>query len=402
PEAGDGPGRSVEVDVGVVGGGGQAAGVASGQALRGGGPAGRLLQSVVAAAAAWREVGAGVDGRLPVELLGADPGRGAGLRTLLPRRVPPAVSGQPVGQVPDGFVVVEVRLAYPALDARATDHVHAVFVLLDGEAGVVDRGRAKDDPGRLGGGRGGACLGEQPRDSERELPQALVRGGADLEDRPAQLLQLGPGQLGHGATVGHVDPVQRDQPGPVLQTAVRGQLRLQRRDIRGWIAVRLQRGRVHHVYEDGAALDVPQELQAQPLAGGRARDQARHVGDHERVAVDLNDAEVGYQRGERVVGNLGPGGGHGRDQRRLAGRREAHQPDVGDALEFEHHLQHLARLTQLGEARRAAASIGERRVATPAPATLRDLERGPGAHEIGEYLAAPGLDDGAVGYPYHQ
>ena len=45
--------------------------------------------------------------------------------------------------------------------------------------------------------------------------------------------------------------------------------------------------------------------------------------------------EVRHQRGERVVGDLRPRGRDARDQRRLAGVREADQADVGQQLQVE-------------------------------------------------------------------
>ena len=101
------------------------------------------------------------------------------------------------------------------------------------------------------------------------------------------------------------------------------------------------------------ALDVPQELQPEPLPFVRAFDDARDVGDDERAVVaELHDAEVGRERRERIVGDLGPRGGDDRQQRRLAGVRLADEPDVGDELELELERARLAVLARLILARR--------------------------------------------------
>ena len=70
------------------------------------------------------------------------------------------------------------------------------------------------------------------------------------------------------------------------------------------VAPRLQGRHVHHVNEDGAALDVAQEVKPQALALGGAGDEARHVGDGERVTADIDDTEVRLQRCEWVVRDL--------------------------------------------------------------------------------------------------
>ena len=60
------------------------------------------------------------------------------------------------------------------------------------------------------------------------------------------------------------------------------------------------------------ALDVLEELNAEPSAQVRPFDQARQIGHGEGLDVgefaDLDDAEVGLQRGEWVVGDLWPRG----------------------------------------------------------------------------------------------
>src|SRR5665647_3943988 len=115
------------------------------------------------------------------------------------------------------------------------------------------------------------------------------------------------------------------------------------------VAVRLECGAVEHMHQHRAPLDVAQELQAKTLALAGARDEAGHVGDGEPGGTGLHDAEIGHQRGERVVRDLGPGRRHRRDQARLAGAGEADQRDVRDRLELEDHIGVLPRFALLGE-----------------------------------------------------
>ena len=91
--------------------------------------------------------------------------------------------------------------------------------------------------------------------------------------------------------------------------------------------------------DDAGALDVLEELDAEACAQVRAFDEAGQVGDGEGLGVgelaDLDDAEVGLQRGEGVVGDLGPGGGEARDQRGLADVGVADEAGVGQQAEFQ-------------------------------------------------------------------
>ena len=157
------------------------------------------------------------------------------------------------------------------------------------------------------------------------------------------------------------------------------------------------RGAVDDVHQHRAALDVPQEIQAQAAALGRAGDQPGHVGDGEGVLPRRHHTEVGHQRGERVVGDLRLGRRDHRHQRRLARRREADQPDVGDGLEFEGEVACLARLAEQREPGRLAGPGRQRGVAEPAAAAGGGLEAGARADQVGEQPAVLVEHDGAVG-----
>ena len=62
----------------------------------------------------------------------------------------------------------------------------------------------------------------------------------------------------------------------------------------------------------------------------------------------------------------------------------------------------LARLAQLGEARRPAAGVGQRRVAAPATAAGGHHQRRTGAGQVGDHGAVGRMYDRAVRYPQDQ
>ena len=85
-----------------------------------------------------------------------------------------------------------------------------------------------------------------------------------------------------------------------------------------------QRRQVEQQQEDPGPLDVAQELVAEAPALAGALDETGDVGHDELdVVVGPHDAEVGLERGERVVGDLRLGRGDPRDQRGLAHVGEA-------------------------------------------------------------------------------
>ena len=78
--------------------------------------------------------------------------------------------------------------------------------------------------------------------------------------------------------------------------------------------------------EHAGPLHVLQEAETQALAGVRSFDDARDVGhDETPMPGEPDDAEVGLERGEGIVGDLGP---RGRDDARAACscRRWARRP----------------------------------------------------------------------------
>ena len=131
----------------------------------------------------------------------------------------------------------------------------------------------------------------------------------------------------------------------------------------------IERREVDEHAQGSGPLDVAEELVAEPLALGGAFDEPGDVGDHELGAVvEADDAEVRFERGERVVGHLGLGRRDAADEGALAGVREPDESDVGHELELELEPPFHAVLALLGERRRPAV-VGEEPGVAPATPT---------------------------------
>ena len=226
-----------------------------------------------------------------------------------------------------------------------------------------------------------------------------MRGRGDREHLQAHRLELRADELGELLGLRHIHLVEDDDAGAFrdrdraqrqLQlVGVFGQLVLKRLVVGDRVAVRLQRGAVDDVGDDLGALDVAQELQAQALALGGARDQAGHVRDRVAAVAGHDHAQVRHQRGERVVRDLRLGGAHRGHQARLAGAREPHQRHVGDGLEFQDHVAFLARFAEQREARGAARLVGQGDVAQTAGAARRGHEPVAVMAQVGQLFAGP-------------
>ncbi len=175
------------------------------------------------------------------------------------------------------------------------------------------------------------------------------------------------------------------------------QLSFDRLEVADRIAVGFHRRAVDDVHERGAPLDVAQELKTQTAPFTRATNEAGNVGHREPRLPRLHDAEVRDERGERVVGDLRPGGRQRRDQRGLARVRVADERDVSDGLQFEHDILDRAWLAEQREAGRLATRRRQRCVAEAATPTLRDDVGRTRADQVGQHDAVLGLDDRAVG-----
>jgi hypothetical protein len=135
------------------------------------------------------------------------------------------------------------------------------------------------------------------------------------------------------------------------------------------------------VDEHGAALDMAEEAVAEPLALMSAFDQAGNIGQHEVALADGDDAEIGVERGEGVVGDLRLGGGDGGEEGRLAGIGQADEAGIGDQLQPQPDPLLGAEQAGIGATRRLVGAGLEMRVAE---AAIAALEQGQLLADFGE------------------
>ena len=136
----------------------------------------------------------------------------------------------------------------------------------------------------------------------------------------------------------------------------------------------VERRQVEHVDEQPRALDVREELVAEPRAVARALDQPGDVGDDELALGALERPEHRLERREGVVGDLRRRAREPRQQRGLAGVGQADEADVGEQLQRQLEPALLARQPALGEAGRLARRVANRllpRPPEPPRATMR-------------------------------
>lgn len=128
----------------------------------------------------------------------------------------------------------------------------------------------------------------------------------------------------------------------------------------------------NHEQQHRIALDMAQEAGAESAALVRPLDDAGNVGHDERFMVaDLHDAQIGFERGEGIVGDLGFGSGNSREQRTLARIGEAHQSHVGQHFQFENESPFVALFARLGVARRLVGGAFEMPVAETSAAAMQ-------------------------------
>src|SRR5699024_1041688 len=98
---------------------------------------------------------------------------------------------------------------------------------------------------------------------------------------------------------------QRQQSAAVIEVdGIGGEFGFDDRQVGNRVSVRLPGGHVDDMDETGAAFDVTQELQTEPLAVGGSGDETGNVGDGVARVSCLDHAEVGRERGEGIVGDL--------------------------------------------------------------------------------------------------
>jgi hypothetical protein len=135
----------------------------------------------------------------------------------------------------------------------------------------------------------------------------------------------------------------------------------------GSLTERYVRRDVEHMDQQPRALDVREEVVAEPGAVARALDQTGDVGDDELAFVTIKDAQHRRERRERVARDLRRRTREARQERGLARVRQADQSDVREQLELKLDPSFLPGQAALGEARRLA-SRGREPLVAPAAA----------------------------------
>ena len=246
--------------------------------------------------------------------------------------------------------------------------------------------------GRRGGGAG--LLEVDPgHQLSREVFNALAALGRDDPDlRAAQVFREDARRVASDLR-GEVSLRDGDHPGDLIQLRVVG-AELTFDEL--VVGDRVRRAAVDNVEQDAAAADVLEELEAEPVALRGAFDEARQVGQGEALIAGVDDPKHRFERGERVVGDLGLRVGDGREEGGLARIREADEADIREEAELQADRNRLAFLTLLGIAGRLVRRGGEAFVAPAAPSAKGDDDFLAHGFEVRDQVSGIGLvDDGA-------
>ena len=375
----------------------------------------RVLIQAQVGAARTQQLRSRRQGRLPVEddatIQVADHDGIAGDRAGLHQLILDTRGVQTIRKVAHGLVVGKVGLTHPAL-RLVTAHLEDFLAVLAGLAhrdlhAAADGLRTDDGTGGLEGRTLGAFFLDDAGQSKGQLLEALVGHGGHLEDGPAERLQLRARDLGEIAAVRNIDLVEDDDAGALHDrhvaldlrqvTLVGLQLGLDDAQVFDRLAICFESGGVEHVHDDGATLDVAQEVEAEASSLGGAGDQAGNVGNRVARVAGRHDAQVRDQRRKGVIGDLRARRTQGGNQRGLSGGGEANESHVRDGLQLKDDVALLAGLTKKREAGGLACLRRQRRVAQTAAAALGDHVARARARQVGEQLTRHRLDDSALG-----
>ena len=152
--------------------------------------------------------------------------------------------------------------------------------------------------------------------------------------------------------------------------AVLAQLRVYRVKVLDRVAP-LAAGDIDQMREQTAAVDVPQEVMAKPRALGCSLNDARDIRHDKGYAlIHVHDPEVGEERSEMVVCDLGMRLADDGQERRLADVREADKADVRQQLQLKRDIVALAGKPRLCKARNLARRRGKMHIAPAAAAAF--------------------------------
>src|SRR5690349_17181050 len=141
-------------------------------------------------------------------------------------------------------------------------------------------------------------------------------------------------------------------------------------------------------------LDVSQKAIAQTRASMRPFNPPRNVGDDERAKVsEIDDAEMRFERRERIVRDLRTSRRHRRDESRLAGVGKTNQTDVCEQLQLQLQIKLFALASALMVARCTIRRGREVRVAKTTAATARSQPTVVGVTEVVKQIARCSVKD---------
>ena len=96
---------------------------------------------------------------------------------------------------------------------------------------------------------------------------------------------------------------------------------------------------------------MTQKTIAQTVTLMGAFNQARNIGHDKFPLVHIDNAQLGFQGGEGVIGNFRLGPGYGRQESRLTRIGQAHKPRIGHQFQAQPNPHFLCRAAGRGAAR---------------------------------------------------
>ena len=145
-------------------------------------------------------------------------------------------------------------------------------------------------------------------------------------------------------------------------------------------------GDVDQVDQHPATLDMAEETVTDANAFRRAFDQAGNIGEHEFAALVAHHAELGHERGEGIIADLGLRVADRVDEGRFARIGQADKAHVGQQLQPQPHPHLLARNARLVLARGAVGRGLVAGVAAPAHSAFKEHDALADLGEVGKHL----------------
>lgn len=168
-----------------------------------------------------------------------------------------------------------------------------------------------------------------------QLIQAFARDGGNLHQ--VQAVFLAPAlELLDFLRVGDVHFGGDDDLGFLRQVwIVFGKFRVDSMILVDRIAI-VGAGDIDQMQKHAGSFDVPEKLNPEPMSLVGALDKSGNIGDNECfVAIDGDDPELGFERRERIIRDLGTRRRDAGDQRRFPDVGIAHKAHVCQKLQFK-------------------------------------------------------------------